>query len=115
MHDYDTGDGVFGPARPFFDMTPLAGRPDGAALDADGCYWSAGVGGGELYRITPDGRLDMTVPMPVGRPTRPAFGGADLSTLFVTSIGGDGDLDGALLALRIPGIQGVAPTVMPLP
>ena len=118
VHDYDLDDGAFGPPRPFFDTDGLRGRPDGATLDTDGCYWSAGVGGGQLYRIAPDGRLDLTVDLPMANPTRPAFGGADLGTLMVTSIGGEGDWDGRVVALRVPGVQGVQGVpnpVMPAP
>lgn len=77
----------------------------------------AGVGGGQLYRITPLGKLDMTIDMPVERPTRIAFGGADLSTLYVTSIRPSGtpenDLSGGVFALRIPGISGIPMPIMP--
>lgn len=47
----------------------------------------AGVGGWQIYRITPDGKIDMTIDVPVEKPTKPMFGGADLDTLFVSSIG----------------------------
>jgi len=48
-------------------------------------------------------------------PTMPAFGGADMSTMFLTSIGGDGATDsadpgdpmaGALLAIDV-GVRGL--------
>ena len=73
--------------RVFVDTTNLRGFPDGATVDADGCYWMAGVRGGCLHRFTPDGTLDRTVDLPVMEPTMCAFGGPDLSTLFVTSFG----------------------------
>jgi sugar lactone lactonase YvrE len=53
----------------------------------------AGIGGWQLVRLSPRGLVDMIVDMPVARPTRPMFGGADLSTLFVTSIGHDPGAD----------------------
>ena len=40
---------------------------------------------GELLRLAPDGRLLQTVPLPVRCPTMPAFGDADLRTLYVTT------------------------------
>lgn len=46
----------------------------------------AGVGGGELLRLTPDGRVDRVIELPVAYPTKPCFGGADLDLLLVTSI-----------------------------
>ncbi len=84
---YDLDDGVPGPKRPFFDTRAVAGRPDGGTVDADGCYWMAGVDGWQLYRIAPDGRLDRTVDLPVERPSKPAFGGRMLDVLYLTSIG----------------------------
>lgn len=61
------------------------GRPDGAAVDADGCYWCAMFEGGRLLRIAPDGQVLCEVPVPVRCPTMPCFGGRDLRTLYVTS------------------------------
>jgi sugar lactone lactonase YvrE len=85
--DYDPDTGTPTNARVFFDTRAVAGRPDGGTVDADGCYWIAGVSGWQLYRITPDGRLDMTIDMPIEKPTKPMFGGRNLDTLYVTSLG----------------------------
>lgn len=84
---YDPATGELGDRRPFFDTRAVAGRPDGATVDAEGCYWMAGVGGWQLVRLTPAGRIDRIVELPVERPSRPAFGGPGLDTLYVTSIG----------------------------
>jgi sugar lactone lactonase YvrE len=59
--------------------------PDGLTLDAEGCLWLAVWDTGELRRYTPDGRLDTIVRVPVSQVTSAAFGGADLSTLYVTT------------------------------
>ena len=59
---------------------------DGATVDADGCYWMAGFGGWQVVRITPDGRADRIIEMPVEKPSKVMFGGAALDTLYVTSI-----------------------------
>lgn len=72
--------------RLFFDPAQIAGLPDGAAVDSEGFYWFAAVGGWQIVRLTPDGRLDQTISVPVEKPTKVAFGGPDLKTLFVTSI-----------------------------
>ncbi len=48
----------------------LPGRPDGAALDANGDYWIAGVGGAEIYRFSPDGALAERIAAPVSSPTK---------------------------------------------
>ena len=101
--DYTAATGGIDNRRVFFDTRDCAGRPDGGCVDTDGCYWMAGVGGGEVLRISPAGRLDMRIPLPVVRPTKPCFGGDKLDTLFVTSIG-EGTAaesnDGDILAVR---------------
>jgi sugar lactone lactonase YvrE len=61
------------------------GVPDGGALDEEGFLWNAHWGGGRVVRYAPDGRIDRIVPMPVRQPTSCAFGGPDLSILYVTS------------------------------
>jgi len=61
------------------------GGVDGAAMDAEGGYWTALFGGGMLIRVTPDGRRDRDIPLPVSQPTMPAFGGTDMKTIFITS------------------------------
>jgi sugar lactone lactonase YvrE len=43
-----------------------------------------------VIRVTPAGGIDRRIGVPVAKPTMPAFGGPDLSTLFITSIGGGG-------------------------
>jgi sugar lactone lactonase YvrE len=61
------------------------GRPDGAAVDAQGCYWTALFEGGRIQRYAPDGQLLAEFPVPARCPTMVAFGGPDLKTLYVTS------------------------------
>lgn len=62
------------------------GRPDGAATDEAGHYWSAGVSAGCLNCFSEDGVLLRRVAVPVKRPTMPCFGGEDMRTLYFTSI-----------------------------
>jgi sugar lactone lactonase YvrE len=108
VHDYDPAIGTIGPRRTFVDTTGLAGRPDGATVDAEGGYWLAGVGGGQVYRFAPDGRLDRTIDLPITRPTRPMFGGSDLDRLYVTSIRADGEpFSGGLFVIEDPGARGL--------
>ncbi|WP_457093502.1 SMP-30/gluconolactonase/LRE family protein [Microvirga sp. P5_D2] len=61
------------------------GRPDGAAVDVEGCYWTALFEGGRIQRYDPDGRLLAEYPVPARCPTMVSFGGLDLKTLYVTS------------------------------
>jgi len=110
--DYDTSSGTPSNQRVFVDMTPLPGRPDGAAVDADGCYWICGNDAGLIHRFTPEGKLDCSLAVPVKKPAMCAFGGVNLDTLFVTSIrpGGvdlqDQPLAGGVFALH-PGVRGL--------
>lgn len=62
-----------------------AGRPDGAAVDAEGFYYAAMYEGHRLAKIAPDGRCVAFIETPVQCPTMPCFGGADLRTLFITT------------------------------
>ncbi|AIO66000.1 SMP-30/gluconolactonase/LRE family protein [Burkholderia oklahomensis] len=98
--DYDVDAGRPHGRRVFVDMNAHAGRPDGAAVDEDGCYWICGIDSGYVHRFTPDGRLDRSIAVPVAKPSMCAFGGARCDTLFVTSIRTDDDpLSGATFAL----------------
>lgn len=85
--DYDVETGALANRREFFDTRQVEGRPDGATVDADGCYWMAGVGGWQVVRITPAGKIDRIVPVPVQKPTCVAFGGTRLDTLYLTCMG----------------------------
>ncbi len=110
--DYDTETGTPSNRRVFVDMTALPGRPDGAAVDADGCYWICANDAGLVHRFTPAGELDRSLSVPVKKPAMCAFGGAGLDTLFVTSIRPDGidladqPLAGGVFALH-PGVRGL--------
>jgi L-arabinonolactonase len=97
-YDYDPDAGTVGERRVFGDTSDLDGLPDGSTVDADGGLWCALVGGRQLARFTAAG-LDRTVELPVTSPTDVAFGGPGLDRLYVTSIAGDGELDGALLVV----------------
>ncbi|MGW3295568.1 SMP-30/gluconolactonase/LRE family protein [Streptomyces xiamenensis] len=70
---------------PLVDTSAMLGDPDGLTVDADGCVWVAFWGGGAVLRYTPAGELDRTVPVPVSQPTACAFGGADLTDLYITT------------------------------
>ncbi len=112
--DYDLDSGERRNERVFVDYHDLPGYPDGACLDADGCYWSASIFGSRLTRFSPDGKVDRAIDLPLLTPTMPAFGGANLDTMYVTSLEHDrkapqaegGVQRGALLAIDA-GVQGV--------
>lgn len=108
----DADAGCLHSASTFAELPESLGRPDGAAVDAGGCYWAAAVWGWQLLRFTPRGDLDLVVRLPVQRPTKLAFGGTDLRTIYVTSASQkldapeDQPLAGRLIALDV-GIRGL--------
>jgi sugar lactone lactonase YvrE len=75
----------FPPRDPGQPLTAYGGRPDGAAVDAEGCYWVAMFEGARVLRLAPDGRVVTELKLPVRCPTMPCFGGADLKTLYITT------------------------------
>jgi sugar lactone lactonase YvrE len=99
--DFDAATGQLSAGRVFLQMTPkpagwvwssemphasqYGGRPDGAAVDSEGCYWSAQYEGQRLLRLSPTGEVLAEVATPVPCPTMPCFGGPDLKTLFITT------------------------------
>jgi sugar lactone lactonase YvrE len=83
--DFDLDSGTLRNQRIFVQLPEGAGSPDGATVDAEGFVWSATYDGGCVTRYAPDGSTDRVIKMPVQRPTSCAFGGEDLSILYVTS------------------------------
>jgi len=121
--DFDGHDGSLSRERVFAefpvkqagqDLASYGGRPDGAAVDAEGAYWCAMFEGQRLLRLSPAGELLAELPLPVRCATMPCFGGPDLRTLFVTTarLGRSADelaaqpLAGCVLSLRVdvPGL-----------
>jgi sugar lactone lactonase YvrE len=118
--DFDATTGALSAPRVFAEFKPrtageaYGGRPDGAAMDADGHYWAAMFEGGCVLRIAPSGEIAQRVQLPVSCPTMPTFGGADLRTLFITTAREKRPADelareplaGAVLQLRVdvPGL-----------
>jgi L-arabinonolactonase len=87
-YDYDVATGAATNQQVFCVTAEGEGQPDGAAVDAEGCYWLARYGGWRVVRHAPDGSELFTLTMPVANPTMCAFAGDDLSTLVVTSARG---------------------------
>jgi sugar lactone lactonase YvrE len=82
---FDAGTGELGEPRVWVDQGMIPGNPDGATVDAEGFVWSARYGGGGIARIDPDGKVERFVRLPVTQVSSCAFGGADLTTLYVTT------------------------------
>lgn len=91
----------------FVDLRRDALNPDGAVVDAQGNLWNAQWGAGRVACYAPDGALVRTVAVPATQASCPAFGGADLSTLFVTSAADGVEEAKAGLTFAVPlGIKG---------
>lgn len=111
--DYDPATGTPSGRRAVAEAA-APGVPDGSCVDADGFVWNAVWEGHRVVRYAPDGRIDCVVEVPVRKPTCCAFGGDDLSTLYITSSRlaesevnlADHPLSGCLFAFR-PGVAGV--------
>ncbi len=117
VFDVDPADGGISGRRRTIDVEEAEhGRPDGIALDAEGCLWVACYGGGRVCRFTPAGTLDTIVRLPASCVTSVAFGGPHLTDLYVTTA--RTDLDPAALAeephagdlfVVEPGVSGFPP------
>lgn len=83
--DYDPSSGALGASQVFVAADAAPGEPDGSCIDAEGYLWSTRWGAGQVMRFAPDGRLDRVLALAAPQPSCPAFGGPDLSTLYVTS------------------------------
>eukprot|EP00747_Dinoflagellata_sp_TGD_P112924 gnl/TRDRNA2_/TRDRNA2_171593_c0_seq5.p2 gnl/TRDRNA2_/TRDRNA2_171593_c0~~gnl/TRDRNA2_/TRDRNA2_171593_c0_seq5.p2 ORF type:complete len:110 (+),score=10.42 gnl/TRDRNA2_/TRDRNA2_171593_c0_seq5:342-671(+) len=80
FHDYEKT----GMSAPYEVFARPAGKPDGSAVDSEGCLWNAEFGGGRVIRYLPDGSVDAIVTLPTMFSTCVAFGDADLRTLYIT-------------------------------
>lgn len=94
--DWDAEPNVLSHYREFLHMAPkpagwqpgmpgYGGRPDGAAVDVQGNYYSAQFEGQRLCKFSPEGDLLNAYALPVRCPTMPCFGGDDLQTLYLTT------------------------------
>lgn len=81
--DFDPRSGGMDNHRRLVTQSNAEGRPDGAAVDVDGNYWSAGPSAGCINRFSPAGQLLERIPFPVPGPTMPCFGDG---ALYVTSL-----------------------------
>ncbi len=128
---YDRESGSVSNRRVFVQVPLEEGLPDGLAVDAEGFVWSAQWYGSCIVRYDPDGKLERRIPTPAKQTSSLAFGGSDLTDIFVTSAahsesmpimppGYDptsGNFGGALyhLNLGIPGLrQHLADIALPL-
>ncbi|MBK4716425.1 MULTISPECIES: SMP-30/gluconolactonase/LRE family protein [Tenebrionibacter/Tenebrionicola group] len=74
-----------GPREVFRRFGKGEGVPDGAAMDVEGCYWSALYDGFRIARFSPDGEQLLEYRLPVRCPTMLCFGGPNMKTVFITT------------------------------
>jgi sugar lactone lactonase YvrE len=83
--DYDVETGEISNRRVFVDLHDTPGRPDGLSVDVEGGVWVAMARGWAIRRFGPDGALEHVLDVPALRVTSCAFGGDDLTDLYVTT------------------------------
>ncbi|MEU0169864.1 SMP-30/gluconolactonase/LRE family protein [Streptomyces iakyrus] len=82
---FDHADGRISGRRTLAVIEEDAGFPDGLTVDAEGCVWVALWQGSAVRRYTPGGELDRVIELPVPLVTACAFGGPDLTDLYITT------------------------------
>lgn len=111
IYAHDLDDGIPGEPRRFIRFEEGWGHPDGMAVDAEGHLWVCHWGDSRVSRFAPDGSIERIVPVPTAQVTKCAFGGPDLTTLYITTaaIGHDPHIDpmaGHLFVVEA-GIRGI--------
>ncbi len=81
--DFDPQTGTLSSHRTLATLTNDDGRPDGAATDINGNYWSAGPSAACINCFAPDGKLLEKLAFAVPGPTMPCFAEGHL---YVTSL-----------------------------
>ena len=104
--DFDPETGDRSNPQLFASHALLGGRPDGAAMDVDGCYWIAASDSARILRLTPEGRIDAEIHADVPNLTNLCFAGPDLRTAVITSLN-NGTSGGDIYAVHLP-FQGLA-------
>lgn len=85
VFDYDVSAGALSDRRIAVDLADVPGRPDGLTIDAAGNLWVAMARGAQVRCYQPDGVLVHAIDVPAPLVTSLAFGGSDLSELYVTT------------------------------
>jgi len=86
VHDFDLETGSITNRRIFVEFGYGMGVPDGCAVDIEGLLWVAAPGAGAIFGFDPRGALAKKIETPVFWPSSVVFGGADLRTMFITSL-----------------------------
>lgn len=115
-YPYDVETGEIGPGHSLVRFADGGGSPDGMTIDTEGFLWVAKWGGSCVQRISPEGHLADRIDLPVSQVSSCAFGGDDLTDLYITTAREDfGPADiareptaGGLYRAR-PGARGLPP------
>lgn len=83
--DFELESGGITRRRQLVELPRAWGLPDGMTVDEEGFLWVAFWTGSSIRRFSPDGQLTSVVDLPVSLVTSCAFGGENLSDLYVTS------------------------------
>jgi len=84
--DYDLATGTIANPRAVISVAPALGWPDGMTSDSQGQLWVAMWGGAKLTRWNPaSGQLLEEIPVPSLNVSSCAFGGPNLTDLYVTT------------------------------
>ena len=89
VYDYNVETGAIKNRKTLIRLSRNEGLPDGLTVDQEGYIWIAQWFGGAISRYDPEGKLERTLPLPIGQPTSLTFGGIDYQTIFVTSADND--------------------------
>jgi D-xylonolactonase len=84
-YDYDLPSGSVSNRRELVKVPTTEGLPDGLTVDAEGFVWSAQWFGSCIVRYDPDGANERRIDLPAKQITSLAFGGKDLTDIYVTS------------------------------
>jgi D-xylonolactonase len=84
-YDYSVKTGDVKNRRVFVDVPREEGVPDGLTVDSEGFVWCAHWFGGCVIRYDPDGVAAYRLNVPASQTSSVAFGGPDLTDLFITS------------------------------
>lgn len=83
--DFDLEAGEVSNKRLFLQFPKEEGSPDGMTTDAEGGLWIAHWGAGKVTRHDEKGKLLRTIYLPCSQVSSCAFGGPDLTTLYITT------------------------------
>lgn len=84
-YSVDPESGALSKKRIFARVPETEGLPDGLTVDSEGFVWSARWYGGEVVRYDPKGKVERRIKMPMMQVSSVAFGGPDLTDLYITT------------------------------